>query len=57
MKVQKTKLKDVFLIKPKVFHDNRGYFFESFNAKAFQQLTKIKANFKQDNHLFLQIMY
>ena len=49
MKVQKTKLKDVFLIKPKVFHDNRGYFFESFNAKAFQQLTKIKANFKQDN--------
>ena len=41
MKVQKTKLKDVLLIKPNVFHDNRGYFFESFNAKFCKQLIKV----------------
>ena len=49
MKVEATKIKDLFLISPSVFKDKRGYFFESFNQKKFQELTNIKTNFVQDN--------
>ena len=49
MIVQKTKIKDLFLISPKVFKDQRGYFFESFNHQKFKEQTKLEINFIQDN--------
>ena len=50
MKATPLKIPDVILIEPKVFGDERGFFFESFNQQTFQNLTGIKANFVQDNH-------
>jgi len=50
MKVMPTAIPDVLVIEPKVFGDNRGFFFESFNSKAFEQATGLKRNFVQDNH-------
>ncbi len=50
MQVIATKIPDVLIIEPKVFGDERGFFFESFNKKAFQQATGITADFVQDNH-------
>lgn len=49
MKVESCKLKDVFVIQPQIFEDERGYFFESFNNKKFEDLTGIKTSFVQDN--------
>ena len=49
MKIEVTKIKDLFLIYPSIFKDKRGYFFESFNQKKFEELTNIKTNFVQDN--------
>ena len=48
MEVIETKIKDLLIIKPKVFADPRGYFFESYNADAFKQ-NNITVNFVQDN--------
>ena len=42
-------LTDAFVLKPRVFKDDRGYFYESFNDKVFESLTGIKTNFIQDN--------
>jgi len=42
-------LTDAFVLKPKVFEDERGYFYESFNEKVFDSLTGIQVNFIQDN--------
>ena len=50
MQVVRTSIPDVLILEPKVFGDDRGFFFESFNEKTFQNLTGIKANFVQDNH-------
>ena len=50
MKVACTKIPDVVLIEPRVFGDDRGFFFESFNAQAFQDATGITTPFVQDNH-------
>ena len=47
MKILNTKIDGVFLIKPQIFQDKRGYFFESFNQKKLNE--KIKVNFVQDN--------
>lgn len=41
---------DVILIEPKVFGDNRGFFFESFNAQAFAAATGLNPTFVQNNH-------
>lgn len=49
MKVTKTKIEGCFLIEPKVFEDDRGYFFESFNQEKFELLTGAKPFFVQDN--------
>ncbi len=49
MNAEKTKLEGCFIIKPQVFIDPRGYFFESFNLKKFQSLTGASGNFVQDN--------
>ena len=50
MQVTATEIPDVLIIEPDVFGDERGFFFESFNKKAFQQATGIEADFVQDNH-------
>lgn len=49
MKVIETKLKECFIIEPRVFKDSRGYFFESFNAEKFEELTGQNGRFVQDN--------
>ncbi len=49
MEIITTGFKDLLLIQPTVFGDNRGYFFESYNAKAFQEKTGLNINFIQDN--------
>ena len=49
MNIIKTKLPGVLIIEPDVFGDDRGYFYESFNKKRFQELTGIDVNFIQDN--------
>ncbi|MFJ4110558.1 dTDP-4-dehydrorhamnose 3,5-epimerase [Pseudomonas sp. NPDC089758] len=41
---------DVFLFTPKVFGDERGFFFESFNANVFNEVTGLQPDFVQDNH-------
>ena len=48
MEIRETNLQDIFVIKPKVFEDNRGYFFESYNQKEFSQYG-INEGFIQDN--------
>jgi dTDP-4-dehydrorhamnose 3,5-epimerase len=50
MKVTPTSVPDVLVIEPKVFGDARGFFFESFNLRAFSEATGIHVNFVQDNH-------
>lgn len=50
MKVIPTAIPDVLVLEPKVFGDDRGFFFESFNQKAFQQATGLQVSFVQDNH-------
>lgn len=50
MKVTPTAIPDVLLIEPRVFGDDRGFFFESFNARAFAQATGLAVDFVQDNH-------
>ena len=50
MQVTATAIPDVLILEPKVFGDDRGFFFESFNAKAFEQATGLKCQFVQDNH-------
>lgn len=50
MQIQRTAIPDVLVIEPKVFGDDRGFFYESFNARRFKELTGISAVFVQDNH-------
>ena len=50
LKATATAISDVLIIEPKVFGDQRGFFFESFNEDAFNQVTGLTAKFVQDNH-------
>ncbi len=50
MKVIQTAIPDVLIIEPKVFGDQRGFFFESFNRRQFAQLLGRELDFVQDNH-------
>jgi len=50
LKVTDTKIPDVKIIEPTVFEDERGFFFESFNQKKFEEAIGYKVNFVQDNH-------
>lgn len=47
-----TKLSGCFIIEPKVFEDERGYFFESFNQRAFNNAIKQDVRFVQDNESY-----
>ena len=49
VKVSATPLTGVLVLEPEVFEDERGYFFESYNEKAFAQATGIAPRFVQDN--------
>jgi dTDP-4-dehydrorhamnose 3,5-epimerase len=50
MNVIETALPEVLILEPKVFGDERGFFYESFNAKAFEAATGLNRQFVQDNH-------
>lgn len=49
MKIEKTPLADCYLVKPTIFRDDRGYFFERFNKATFNQLVGLNIDFVQDN--------
>lgn len=49
MKLIETKIKDLYILDPRVFGDDRGYFFESFNSQTFQELIGEEVEFVQDN--------
>ena len=50
MKTTSLAIPDVILIEPMVHGDNRGYFYESYNQKQFEEATGLSPNFVQDNH-------
>jgi len=50
MKIIQTEIPDVLIIEPKVFGDDRGFFYESHNEKALKELAGISETFVQDNH-------
>ena len=50
MQATRTAIADVFVLEPRVFGDARGFFYESFNARAFTQATGADVQFVQDNH-------
>ncbi len=49
MKLKETPLKDCYIIEPTIFEDSRGYFYEKFNEKKFEELTGLNGHFVQDN--------
>lgn len=53
MKFTETEIKDLFIIEPKLWRDDRGYFYESYSKKAFEE-AGIYADFVQDNQSFSQ---
>ena len=50
MKVERLGVEGVLLMEPTVFGDERGFFFESFNQRAFEEQAGIRLRFVQDNH-------
>ena len=52
MEIVEKVLTDALILKSRVFKDERGYFYESFNEKVFESLTGLKINFIQDNQSF-----
>ncbi len=52
MEIEETFIKDCFTIKPTIFTDDRGVFFESFNQNTFEKLTDLNISFVQDNQSF-----
>lgn len=49
MKLQPTPLKDCFVLTPRIFTDERGTFYETYNEKLFKKVTGIEVDFVQDN--------
>ena len=54
MRVETTPFKDCFILHPRIFNDDRGYFFESYNQVEFQEKTGLNVSFVQDNQSFSQ---
>lgn len=52
MQATRLALPEVMVLRPKVFSDHRGSFFESFNARTFHEVTGLDLNFVQDNHSY-----
>lgn len=49
MEITSTEIPDVLILRPRVFHDGRGYFFESFSHRVFREATGLDVEFVQDN--------
>jgi dTDP-4-dehydrorhamnose 3,5-epimerase len=49
MRIEQTPLKDCFIIHNRIFSDDRGYFFESYNKRSFSEITGLDIEFVQDN--------
>ena len=47
-----TSLPEVLLLRPKIFRDHRGFFYESFNSREFNVATSLERTFVQDNHSY-----
>lgn len=54
MQASETVLKGCFILEPRIFKDDRGYFFESFNRNTFEQAVGYPVNFVQDNQSYSQ---
>lgn len=52
MTVKPTPLEGCFIISPRIFNDDRGYFFESYNTQKFNEAVGAEINFVQDNQSF-----
>ncbi len=52
MEIKNTPIQDCFILTPRVFYDERGYFFERFNKKTFETITGKSVDFVQDNESF-----
>jgi len=50
MQVVRTEIPEVLLLEPQVFGDERGFFFEAYNRRAFREATGVDVDFVQDNH-------
>jgi dTDP-4-dehydrorhamnose 3,5-epimerase len=50
MNIIKTEIPDLLVLEPRVFGDARGFFYESFNQKVWQEMTGLQTTFVQDNH-------
>ncbi len=50
MEVRPTEIPDVLVIEPRVFGDERGFFFESFNQRTWEEKTGLSTRFVQENH-------
>jgi dTDP-4-dehydrorhamnose 3,5-epimerase len=50
MKALPTAIPEVLILEPRVFGDDRGFFFESYNERVFEEITGVAARFVQDNH-------
>lgn len=50
MKAVPTRIPEVLVLEPRVFGDARGFFFESFNQRVFEEVTGLDVRFVQDNH-------
>lgn len=50
MEIYETKLSGLMILEPKVFDDERGFFYESYNKKVFDEMIGKNINFLQDNH-------
>ena len=50
MQAIETEIADVLILEPRIFGDERGFFFESFNARVFREATGLAREFVQDNH-------
>ncbi|MGE5490382.1 MAG: dTDP-4-dehydrorhamnose 3,5-epimerase [Actinomycetota bacterium] len=50
MKATPTAIPEVMILEPKVFGDDRGFFFESYSQRAFREVTGLNVEFVQDNH-------
>jgi dTDP-4-dehydrorhamnose 3,5-epimerase len=50
VKVIRTEIAEVLILEPKVFGDERGFFLESYNRRAFREATGVDVEFVQDNH-------
>tara|TARA_B100001093_G_C26584332_1_gene908692 strand:+ start:294 stop:839 length:546 start_codon:yes stop_codon:yes gene_type:complete len=52
MQIEKTPIPDLLIFKPKIYEDNRGFFYENFNKKTFEESFGREIDFVQDNHSY-----